>query len=107
VAASSASIAAAAAVIVCVDATRPSSLERLRSFWLPEVGRLNPGAPVVVAVCKDDREDKMDLVELREVIYVWGWGGVGGGWVEGGGRAATLMTHASFPYAPPPRPWSR
>lgn len=63
-----ASIRAAAAVVVCVDATRKSSLDRLRSHWLQEVARLNPGAPVVVAVCKDDREDKIDLGELREVM---------------------------------------
>jgi len=62
-----------------VDATRPSGLERLRRLWLPEVERLNPGVPVVVAVCQEDREERIDLDELREV-RVWGLGlGIGGG----------------------------
>jgi len=73
----------AAAVVVCIDATRQRSLERLRSHWLPEVARLNPGAPVVVAVCKDDREDRVDLTVLRQVR----WRACGGvcGWVVGVG----------------------
>lgn len=62
-----ASIRAAAAIVVCVDATRQQSLERLRTHWMPELTRLNPTAPVVVAVCKDDRSDRADLNQLREV----------------------------------------
>jgi GTPase SAR1 family protein len=69
-------VRAAAAVIVCVDAASRPGLERLRTHWLPEVARLNPGAPVVVAVCKDDREERIDLGELREVCG--GKGGVRG-----------------------------
>jgi Ras family protein T1 len=72
-AATEAAVRAAAAVVLCIDASRPSTLERLRSHWLPEVARLNPGAPVVVAVCKDDRSDRADMGQLREVR---GFGGV-------------------------------
>ncbi|GBF89351.1 hypothetical protein Rsub_02229 [Raphidocelis subcapitata] len=68
--ATEAAIRAAAAVVVCIDATRQRTLERLRSHWLPEVARLNPGAPVVVAVCKDDRGDRVDLSVLREAMEV-------------------------------------
>jgi GTPase SAR1 family protein len=64
-----AALRAAAAVVVCVDAGRRGALGRLCSHWLPEVARVNPGAPVVVAVCKDDRESKIDLGDLREVRY--------------------------------------
>jgi Ras family protein T1 len=66
-AATEAAVRSAAAVVVCIDAARAVTLDRLRSHWLPEVARLNPGAPVVVAVCKDDRSDKADLAQLREV----------------------------------------
>ncbi|KAI8466496.1 MAG: hypothetical protein J3K34DRAFT_460850 [Monoraphidium minutum] len=63
-----ATVRAAAAVVVCVDAARGGALERLRAFWLPEAARLNPGAPVVVAVCKDDREDRGDTAQLRQAM---------------------------------------
>ncbi|KAI8463172.1 MAG: hypothetical protein J3K34DRAFT_527193 [Monoraphidium minutum] len=46
-------------------ATEAAGLARLKGHWLPEVARLNGGAPVVVAVCKDDRKDRLDLSELR------------------------------------------
>lgn len=70
--ATEAALRAAAAVVVCVDAAAPRALERLRGHWLPEVARLNPAAPVVVAVCKDDREDRVDLAVLREVRCLCG-----------------------------------
>lgn len=66
--ATEAALRAAAAVVVCVDAAQPRSLERLRAHWLPEVARLNASAPVVVAVCKDDRDDRVDLSLLREAM---------------------------------------
>lgn len=87
--ATEAALRAAAAVVVCVDATRHRTLERLRAHWLPEVARLAPAAPVVVAVCKDDREDCMDMGTLREVRRR------GRGWAR---RAAKLRltAHAAW-----------
>lgn len=60
-------IRSADAVILCFDAMRRTTLERLRTFWLPELQRLKPGVPIVVACCKHDDEDIVPYDEIRAV----------------------------------------
>jgi mitochondrial Rho GTPase 1 len=58
---------AADVVIICFDAMRPRTLQRLRSEWLPRVSALKPGAPVIVACCKDDTDETLPTDQIREV----------------------------------------
>ncbi|GBF95707.1 hypothetical protein Rsub_08689 [Raphidocelis subcapitata] len=69
-AAREAALRAAAGAVVCLDPAAPGALARLRSHWLPRVARLSPGAPVVVAVCKDDLDPEggFDQEALREAM---------------------------------------
>lgn len=60
-------IRAADVVIVCFDAQRKSTLQRLRSDWLPRITHLRPAAPVIIACCKDDTEDTLPTDQIREV----------------------------------------
>jgi GTPase SAR1 family protein len=60
-------IKAADVVIVCFDAQRKSTLQRLRSDWLPRITHLRPAAPVIIACCKDDTEDTLPTDQIREV----------------------------------------
>lgn len=60
-------IKAADVVIVCFDAQRRSTLQRLRSDWLPRITHLRPAAPVIIACCKDDTEETLPTEQIREV----------------------------------------
>lgn len=55
------------AVILCFDSQRRSTLERLRTYWMPELQRLRPAVPVVVACCKADSDDGVPVEQMREV----------------------------------------
>ena len=47
-------------IILCYAANSPSSLERITSYWLPEIKRYCPKAPIVlVATKKDIRDDAL------------------------------------------------
>uniref|UniRef100_A0A383VCR8 Mitochondrial Rho GTPase n=1 Tax=Tetradesmus obliquus TaxID=3088 RepID=A0A383VCR8_TETOB len=61
-------IRAADVVIVCFDAQRKSTLQRLRSDWLPRITHLRPAAPVIIACCKDDTEDTLPTDQIREFM---------------------------------------
>ena len=60
-------IKAADAVVLCFDAQRKVTLQRLRTDWLPRITHLRPGAPVIIACCKDDIEDSLPMELIREV----------------------------------------
>lgn len=80
--AAAAALRRAAAVVVAVDGGRCGDsggaggggdgdgsgglLGRLASVWLPEIARLNPAAPIVVALTKDDDDDEDDQEEEEE-----------------------------------------
>lgn len=60
-------IKAADVIIVCFDAQRKSTLQRLRSDWLPRITHLRATAPVIIACCKDDSEETLPTEQIREV----------------------------------------
>lgn len=123
-----ASLRAAAAVVVCVDPRRKGALGRLRRKWLPEAARLAPGAPVVVAVCKDDgaggradlgelrevsglndldpRSDQITIIALAGVLQQGEWGEIWWVWALGMQDARLALDHRppAVPSPPPPTP---
>ncbi|ONM10695.1 Mitochondrial Rho GTPase 1 [Zea mays] len=58
---------AADAVVLTYACDRPATLERLSSFWLPELRRLQLKAPVIVVGCKLDLRDEQQ-VSLEQVM---------------------------------------
>lgn len=61
-------IKAADVIIVCFDAQRRSTLQRLRSDWLPRITHLRATAPVIIACCKDDSDDTLPTEQIREFM---------------------------------------
>lgn len=72
-------VKAADAVVMCFDAMRRGTLDRLRSYWMPELLKLKPTVPVVVACCKHDDEDTVPYEDIR-MVGVWVGSNGGGGW---------------------------
>lgn len=60
-------IKAADVVVLCFDAQRKITMERLRTEWLPRITRLRQGAPIIIACCKDDSEGSVPMEHIREV----------------------------------------
>jgi hypothetical protein len=60
-------IKAADVVVLCFDAQRKITLQRLRTDWLPRITHLRPGAPVIIACCKDDSDETLPMDQIREV----------------------------------------
>lgn len=60
-------VKAADVVVLCFDAQRKVTMERLRTEWLPRITRLRPGAPIIIACCKDDSEGSVPMEHIREV----------------------------------------
>uniref|UniRef100_A0A0E0D8L2 Mitochondrial Rho GTPase n=1 Tax=Oryza meridionalis TaxID=40149 RepID=A0A0E0D8L2_9ORYZ len=58
---------AADAVVLTYACDRPATLERLSTFWLPELRRLQLKAPVIVVGCKLDLRDEQQ-VSLEQVM---------------------------------------
>ncbi|KAL5216968.1 hypothetical protein ABZP36_017652 [Zizania latifolia] len=58
---------AADAVVLTYACDRPTTLERLSTFWLPELRRLQVKAPVIVVGCKLDLRDEQQ-VSLEQVM---------------------------------------
>lgn len=85
-AATAAAVRAADAVVLCFDASRRATLDRLGTHWLPLLARMRApegggGAdasssssspptlpPVVVACCKADAEDALPVDQIREAL---------------------------------------
>lgn len=58
----------ASVVVLCFDAHRPRSVNRLGEFWLPELQSKAPGVPVLVAACKTDAGDTFELRALVDEL---------------------------------------
>ncbi|KAJ9541471.1 hypothetical protein OSB04_027977 [Centaurea solstitialis] len=55
-------------VVLTYACDQPSTFERLSTFWLPELRRLEVNVPVVVAGCKLDLKDEHQAVSLEQVM---------------------------------------
>lgn len=52
------------AIILCYSCTNPSSLDKIKSYWLPEVKKKIPNVPLVlVGTKKDIRDEALDQLE--------------------------------------------
>uniref|UniRef100_A0A7N0UFM4 Mitochondrial Rho GTPase n=1 Tax=Kalanchoe fedtschenkoi TaxID=63787 RepID=A0A7N0UFM4_KALFE len=56
------------AVVLTYACDRPETLDRLSTFWLPELRRLEVKVPVIVVGCKLDLRDDNQQVSLEEVM---------------------------------------
>ncbi|GJR98921.1 mitochondrial Rho GTPase 1-like protein, partial [Tanacetum coccineum] len=56
------------AVVLTYACDQPSTLDRLSTFWLPELRRLEVNVPVIVAGCKLDLRDEHQAVSLEQVM---------------------------------------
>ncbi|GJU61505.1 mitochondrial Rho GTPase 1-like protein [Tanacetum coccineum] len=55
-------------VVLTYACDQPSTLDRLSTFWLPELRRLEVNVPVIVAGCKFDLKDEHQAVSLEQVM---------------------------------------
>ncbi|KAJ0255012.1 Mitochondrial Rho GTPase 2 [Hirschfeldia incana] len=55
-------------VILTYACDQPSTLDRLSSYWLPELRRLQIKAPVIVVGCKLDLRDERSPVRLEDIM---------------------------------------
>ncbi|XP_052193595.1 mitochondrial Rho GTPase 1-like [Diospyros lotus] len=56
------------AVVLTYACDQPATLDRLSTFWLPELRRLEVKVPVIVVGCKLDLRDDQDPVILEQVM---------------------------------------
>ncbi|KAK9068996.1 hypothetical protein SSX86_013112 [Deinandra increscens subsp. villosa] len=56
------------AVVITYACDKPETLNRLQTFWIPEVRRLKVKAPVIVVGCKLDLRDEHYPVSLEQVM---------------------------------------
>ncbi|KAJ8772033.1 hypothetical protein K2173_027210 [Erythroxylum novogranatense] len=56
------------AVVLTYACDRPETLDRLSTFWLPELRRLEVKVPVIVVGCKLDLRDENEQVNLEQVM---------------------------------------
>lgn len=56
------------AVILTYACDRPETLDRLSTYWLPELRRLEVKVPVIVVGCKLDLRDEHQQVSLEQVM---------------------------------------
>ncbi|XP_058083683.1 mitochondrial Rho GTPase 1-like isoform X3 [Magnolia sinica] len=56
------------AVLLTYACDQPSTLDRLSTFWLPELRRLEVKVPVIVVGCKLDLRDEQQQVSLEQVM---------------------------------------
>ncbi|KAL0725241.1 hypothetical protein Bca4012_039840 [Brassica carinata] len=55
-------------VILAYACDQPATLDRLSSYWLPELRRLQIKAPVIVVGCKLDLRDERSPVRLEDIM---------------------------------------
>ncbi|KAL8171719.1 hypothetical protein V2J09_023523 [Rumex salicifolius] len=55
-------------VVFTYACDRPETLDRLSTFWLPELRRLEVRVPVIVVGCKLDLRDELQQVSLEQVM---------------------------------------
>ncbi|KAL8119527.1 mitochondrial Rho GTPase 1-like [Apium graveolens] len=56
------------AVVLTYACDNPSTLDRISTFWLPELRRLEVRVPVIVVGCKLDLRDEQHSVSLEQVM---------------------------------------
>ncbi|XP_010535310.1 PREDICTED: mitochondrial Rho GTPase 2-like [Tarenaya hassleriana] len=56
------------AVVLTYACDQPGTLDRLTSYWLPELRRLEIKAPVIVVGCKLDLRDERHPVSLEQIM---------------------------------------
>ncbi|KAG8648261.1 mitochondrial Rho GTPase 1 [Manihot esculenta] len=56
------------AVVLTYACDKPETLDRLSTFWLPELRRLEVKVPVIVVGCKLDLRDENQQVSLEQVM---------------------------------------
>ncbi|KAI3704313.1 hypothetical protein L1987_74530 [Smallanthus sonchifolius] len=56
------------AVVLTYACDQTSTLDRLSTFWLPELRRLEVRVPVIVAGCKLDLRDEQQAISLEQVM---------------------------------------
>ncbi|KAF8392435.1 hypothetical protein HHK36_022777 [Tetracentron sinense] len=56
------------AVVLTYAYDQPSTLDRLSTFWLPELCRLEVKVPLIVVGCKLDLRDKQQSVSLKQMV---------------------------------------
>ncbi|KAJ9131458.1 hypothetical protein P3X46_035115 [Hevea brasiliensis] len=56
------------AVVLTYACDKPETLDRLSTFWLPELRRLEVKVPVIVVGCKLDLRDESQQVSLEQVM---------------------------------------
>lgn len=56
------------AVVLTYACDQPATLDRLSTFWLPELRRLEVKVPVIVVGCKLDLRDEQQQVSLEQVM---------------------------------------
>ncbi|KAG5414070.1 hypothetical protein IGI04_001637 [Brassica rapa subsp. trilocularis] len=56
------------AVVLTFECERPETLERLSTYWLPRLRRLEVEVPIIVAGCKLDLRDDNNPVSLEQVM---------------------------------------
>ncbi|KAK1364780.1 Mitochondrial Rho GTPase [Heracleum sosnowskyi] len=56
------------AVVLTYACDMPSTLDRISTFWLPELRRLEVRVPVIVVGCKLDSRDEQHSVSLEQVM---------------------------------------
>uniref|UniRef100_A0A2P2MJY5 Mitochondrial Rho GTPase n=1 Tax=Rhizophora mucronata TaxID=61149 RepID=A0A2P2MJY5_RHIMU len=56
------------AVVLTYACDRPDTLDRLSTFWLPELRRLEVKVPIIVVGCKLDLRDENQPVSLEQVM---------------------------------------
>ncbi|WOH09180.1 hypothetical protein DCAR_0728635 [Daucus carota subsp. sativus] len=56
------------AVVLTYACDKPSTLDRISTFWLPELRRLEVRVPVIVVGCKLDLRDEQHAVSLEQVM---------------------------------------
>lgn len=55
-------------IVLCCDAQQRDTVMRLRTYWLPEIQRLNPDTPVILACCKADSDDAKEIEDIRDSL---------------------------------------
>jgi Ras family protein T1 len=55
-------------VLLTYACDQPSTLDRLSSYWLPELRRLEIKAPVIVVGCKLDLRDERSPARLEDIM---------------------------------------
>nr|GMD43720.1 mitochondrial Rho GTPase 1-like [Ipomoea batatas] len=62
------------AIVLTYACDKPATLDRLSTYWLPELRRLEVKAPVIVVGCMLDKRDDQQAINLEQVAEVFYYG---------------------------------